>query len=288
MATRKNARNLTSTEKADFVRAIRTLKNNNSPGNIYNQFVRWHSQATIFATLLPGETGGASYRNAAHRGPAFHPWHREMLRRLELELQKIVPGIAIPYWDWTQDTANPSGSPIWRDDFMGGNGDGTRNWAVRRGPFREGQWTIIDENGNNAGPLRRQFGSGGSTFPTSGGVGIALGETPYDNPQWSSATSPSHRNRLEGFLSTPLHNRVHAWVGQTMQRVLVSPNDPVFFLHHCNVDRLWAQWQAQNPSQEYLPTSGGPPRHNLDDQMYPWDVTPASVLNIADLGYDYA
>jgi hypothetical protein len=68
-----------------------------------------------------------------------------------------------------------------------------------------------------------------------------------------------------------------------------SPNDPVFFLHHCNVDRLWWQWQIQHPTAGYVPTSGGPPGHNLNDQMSPFDAanTPASTLNIDQLGYYY-
>ena len=37
-----------------------------------------------------------------------------------------------------------------------------------------------------------------------------------------------------------------------------SPNDPVFFLHHCNVDRLWAQWWSDNPKRPYLPADGEP------------------------------
>jgi tyrosinase len=35
-----------------------------------------------------------------------------------------------------------------------------------------------------------------------------------------------------------LHNQVHAWIGRGMG-LASSPNDPVFYLHHCNVDRIW-------------------------------------------------
>ena len=38
----------------------------------------------------------------------------------------------------------------------------------------------------------------------------------------------------------------HNWTGGTMSD-LDSPGDPLFFLHHCNVDRLWAIWQINHP-----------------------------------------
>ena len=66
-----------------------------------------------------------------------------------------------------------------------------------------------------------------------------------------------------------------------------SPNDPVFFLHHCFVDKMWADWRAQNPSQGYAPVSGGPAGHNLNDAMFPWTTRPADVLDHHALGYQY-
>jgi tyrosinase len=69
-----------------------------------------------------------------------------------------------------------------------------------------------------------------------------------------------------------------------------SPNDPVFFLHHSNVDRLWAQWQQQQPEEGYVPNGLAPRGHNVNDPMDPWResmVTPASVLDHKSLDYMY-
>lgn len=74
-----------------------------------------------------------------------------------------------------------------------------------------------------------------------------------------------------------------------------SPNDPVFWLHHCNIDRLWAEWQRENPAAIYLPPSGTPnvvAGHGRDDPMPPWNneaspPTPRSVLDHHALGYTY-
>lgn len=288
MGIRKNIRNLTATEKQNLIQAIKAVK----ASGVYDQYVNWHNAA---ASRPTPSTVNPNYRNAAHRGPVFHPWHRYYLYRFELQLQRYIPDVTIPYWDWTEDASAPFNSPVWAVDLMGGNGDMYDRYLVKTGPFAVGQWTIVDTNGNPAGGLRRQFGRNASTLPTQQHVSSALGETPYDNSQWDPNSSPSHRNRMEGFLGgRHLHNLVHVWVGGTML-LLTSPNDPVFFLHHCNVDRLWAMWQSQNPSQGYQPTGEGPPGHNLNDLMYPWNgvdtslrATPASVLDYKALGYDYA
>ena len=50
-----------------------------------------------------------------------------------------------------------------------------------------------------------------------------------------------------------------------------SPNDPVFFLNHCNVDRIWTAWQKKYPSEPYRPAQSAPQtlfRHRIDDPMY--------------------
>lgn len=111
------------------------------------------------------------------------------------------------------------------------------------------------------------------------------------------------RNRIEGWITqrgdprvtTPgsqLHNRVHLWVGGNMAP-MTSPNDPVFFLHHCFIDKVWADWQAvqriENPdaAPHYAPERGGPPGHNLDDQIRPWQRKIQDVLEISQLGYAY-
>lgn len=292
MAVRKNLKTLSSTEKANFIKAVLALKNGNKAGNTYNQYVKWHSDASVV------HTPSGSTRTAPHGGPAFLAWHREFIRRFELDLQKIVPGIGLPYWDWAADAAlsSPGTAPIWASDFMGGNGDSSdKSYVVKTGPFRHGSWTVIDENGNPTryadgkytGGLKRQFGADVSTLPTQSVVDAALNRVPYDSSPWDRTSNASHRNQLEGYINAPqLHNRVHRWVGQTM-RLNTSPNDPVFFLHHCNIDRLWAQWQARNSKYGYLPQSGGPKGHNLNDSMYPWTATPASILNHTALGYEY-
>jgi tyrosinase len=69
------------------------------------------------------------------------------------------------------------------------------------------------------------------------------------------------------------HNNVHMWVGgNTMPNPMISPHDPMFWLHHANVDRIWAEWQVKNPSV-LPPLSGG------DAFMDPWSWMSLRVVN---------
>ena len=276
MGIRKNQSSLTTPEKAAFVAAVKALKANGG----YDIFVAQHRAAFM-----------ASPNDPAHGGPAFLPWHREYLRRFELALQQIDSSVSIPYWDWTVDRA--VGASLWASNFMGGNGTGTSQ-QVTTGPFAfsTGEWNLtVRDPGDTTTFLTRAFGAMGS-LPIQQGVSAALNVVSYDSAPWnsSSSTNTSFRNRLEAVI----HNPGHMWVGGSMM-AMSSPNDPVFWLHHCNIDRLWAEWQRENPTAIYLPPSGTPnvvAGHSRDDPMPPWNneaspPTPRSVLDHRALGYTY-
>ncbi|AMY07774.1 Common central domain of tyrosinase [Luteitalea pratensis] len=54
-----------------------------------------------------------------------------------------------------------------------------------------------------------------------------------------------------------------------MNNPTASPFDPIFHLHHCNIDRLWAMWQVDGHATEY-PLAGGVAHHHRNDLMYRW------------------
>ena len=281
MGVRKNQSALNPDERKNFVNAVLKLKDDGT----YDRFVQMHIDAMNHATPPSVST---RVRNAAHRGPAFLPWHREFLRSFELELEAIDPTVSLPYWDWTVD--NTPSSSIWDSDFLGGNG--SSSGIVTTGPFafNTGEWNLNINADPNAGPeLRRRFGVLASSLPSKGDVETSIDVTPYDSPPWDLSSNPSFRNLLEGWIGpSQIHNRVHMWVGGSMLPGS-SPNDPIFFIHHCNVDRLWAIWQSRHPTDGYLPVRDGPSGHNLNDPMFPFDRrgTPASVLDISTIGYSY-
>lgn len=331
MAVRKSVRALSAAEKADFTAAVLALKTEASasmPGlSTYDTFPVLHQRAMEHTTPWSDDDPTdptPTRRNAAHRGPAFLPWHREFLRRFEAELQRASgnPQLGLPYWDWEIDPAFP--------DFIGGDGTLTQlnptepilyGKVVDDGPFAAGAgWEVVDATGNSVQRLgiQRAFALAQvpvrdpatglpvvdpatgelqftvATLPAAQDVQDALAIAAYDAAPWDeSGDLRTFRNVLEGWWRGPrLHNLVHVWVGGSMGPG-TSPNDPVFFLHHCNVDRIWFDWQTAHPNAAYAPQAGGPDGHNLNDPMFPWDgnatsdvVTPRDMLVLQGASYE--
>jgi tyrosinase len=271
MRTRRNFKSPDFDQQA-FVDTVLKLKEL----GIYDNFVVQHRDALLGA-------------EPAHHGPGFLPWHREFLLRFEDTLQEINQKVTLPYWDWTVD--NSPSPPLWDKDFMGGNGDSTQDDKVTTGKFAEvnKEWEIrvFDKNSEPPDPqgpypfLRRALGRP-DQLPTPTLVNDVMKLVPYDPP-------PRNGTSFRQALEDDVHSLVHQWVGPSMLSIC-SPNDPVFWLHHCNVDRLWARWQSLNPGWPYPPSGPNVPTgHGLDDEMMAvwtsFKPTPHCVLNHRLLGY---
>lgn len=76
------------------------------------------------------------------------------------------------------------------------------------------------------------------------------------------------------------HGRVHMWVAGNMANVVIASSDVLFWLHHCQIDRLWDVWQRTHADGPALPVS--------ERTMDPYSETVEQVMNVEDLGYAYA
>jgi tyrosinase len=285
-----------------------------TPVSTYDLFVVWHHVA--MTTFTPPSQ---SDRNAAHRGPVFAPWHRFMLLQFEMNLQRVLGNdltFGLPYWDWASDgelaPAKQKKSALWGAACMGGSGA-----PITSGPFafsasNANSWRVkvtADVNGTlvqaNRG-LRRALGAslaglpGSNRLPRKAHTAAAVALQDYDANPWSTA-SDGFRNLLEGWQANPqiappsLHNRVHVYVGGDMLPS-TSPNDPVFFLNHCNVDRIWEAWLRPPPQghgKVYVPLQTEPAAlrgHRLNDTLSSFlsgSTTPSEMLDVtAFYSYD--
>ena len=233
---RKNAESLTTGERNRFLAAFAQL---NTTGR-FQDFRDMHTFAS---------------QPQAHGAKGFLPWHRSYLLDLEREIQRIDPSVALPYWRFDQPGPN-----LFTLDFMGVSGPGGTVQFSATNPM--------------------QF------WATDGIPGI----TRSPNPPWNPATQPGPSVLTEAqtfalgttYLSfrSPMelnpHGRAHTRWSGFISSVPTAAKDPLFFLLHCNVDRLWAKWQringrfdpAQAASYDSTPANPG---HNLPDTMWPWN-----------------
>jgi tyrosinase len=205
---------------------------------------------------------------------------------------------------------------------------------VLEGPFRKGVWALtLQTRIDKYKPMHQGTwlvrGAGNYdgleypvSLPTAQDIQTAMTINAYDASPYDMNVDRmmSFRNYLEGFEPPTnkqhMHNIVHDWVaGQwkvlspegeesirvgTMEPLDISPSDPVFFLHHANVDRVWAQWQkhADGRMSAYVPASSAQHGWGPKDKMYPFslfedspvvgsDITPESMLNFELLSYTY-
>ena len=157
----------------------------------------------------------------AHGAAGFLPWHRAYLLDLERELQAIDPSVALPYWRF--DRAAPN---LFQLDFLGVSDSlGTVRFS-NSNPLQF--WRTDGVQGIN----RRPFFNTGSAPPglLSEAQTLALG------------TQYRAFRTMEG---NP-HGLAHTSFGGSISSIGSAARDPLFFLLHCNVDRLWAKWQRQN------------------------------------------
>lgn len=73
----------------------------------------------------------------------------------------------------------------------------------------------------------------------------------------------------------------HGWIGGDMGNPMISPNDPIFWMHHAQIDRIWSEWQKRNPGEK-------PYLEGLERKLDPWGDTfdIDTIDDISNLGND--
>ena len=178
-----------------------------------------------------------------HGTQRFLPWHRVYLMQFEQALQSVHPDVVVPYWNWTAPTEQ--GVPAWLAAV-------TPTVPMPSGP----PIAVIRAPGTGA-----DLATIASNIPAVMGHGDFVGF-------WQN---------LEA-----VHGAVHVWVGGSMSQIPTAPADPIFWMHHANIDRIWATWQAAHAGINPDLAAAG-----LSSVMDPWSVTEPQTRSIAAMGYEY-
>jgi Common central domain of tyrosinase len=165
-----------------------------------------------------------------HGCSQFLPFHALFLWEMETMLMEFNRNITIPHWNWTHVSQNPLGDRILSDAFFGDkpsqrlcNSLEMSPCCVASGNFNG--WKLDSQN-----CLSRNYSqSSGGYYPWR-----------FFLPVLHSSEFTFMTERLE-----QLHANMHSWVGGSM-KTYFSPFDPLFYLHHSFIDKVWHDWKRDN------------------------------------------
>jgi len=225
----------------------------NTSSSYYDDFVYVHMDVNI----------------KIHFTGLFLPWHRAYIYAFESALKtKCGYNGTQPYWDWSLHTENFFNSSIFDPTCgFGGNGDPNNDYQISDGPF---------SNELRAYPVPNKIRRNFTAQAWKGGAGPFADNLPdplidpdlYANTTFDKEEVAKLVNGFvgdfrgfqvyfEGFQGA--HAAVHSTVSADMFGTCPSnagstcvpgpkwsPNDPLFFMHHSMVDKVWYDWQLKH------------------------------------------
>ncbi|TGJ87734.1 hypothetical protein E0Z10_g1063 [Xylaria hypoxylon] len=270
---RRDWKTLSSAQKKEYIAAVKCLQKKPSiadptfaPGSRsrYDDFVAVHINQTL----------------SIHGTGNFLTWHRYFVHAYETALRNECGYTGYqPYWNWLDNTADPSKSPVFDGSATSFSGDGS--FVAHNGSVN-GNGNVFIPSGKGggcvtSGPFVDYVINLGPVFPIQDGMAPSpstLGFNPHCLSRDLSAFTATNwltlanvlnvtvgaasrsvllfQNELQGrftdgFLG--LHTAGHGVMGGVGGDLFASPVDPVFFLHHGMVDRIYWIWQALHLAQ---------------------------------------
>ncbi|KAL4862790.1 hypothetical protein BDV12DRAFT_207005 [Aspergillus spectabilis] len=278
---RKEWAALTSEERLDYIDALHCLAD--TPP-IYDQETypgvrtRWDD---FVATHI-------NYTLNIHFNGLLLPWHRNFIRIWETALREECGYKGYqPYWDWPSNSLDLAGSPHFDGSETSLSGDGEydesaerdhslpkgtgggcvldgpfQNHTVNMGPFYDAPGNKFPDNAFAYNPhcLRRDLNTRVSSYCNSPDVTEAL----LAAPNITTFQTIIDKGLLGVHLNGP-HGCAHASVGSVMGDLWAAVADPAFFLHHTNLDRMWALWQERDESTRRVALNGSSGIYNSPD-----------------------
>jgi Common central domain of tyrosinase/Polyphenol oxidase middle domain len=236
----------------------------------------WTYQAAIHGTTTtPAQ---AAWNTCPHHSYYFFTWHRAYLYYFERIIRKAsgVASFALPYWNYSiqgmrqlpapfEDTA----SPLYHTPR-------TLNGGGLLDP------NVVNYVGDFA-PL---------AFSSTLGAGNSLVTRGFGGAPWATMAH-GNSSTYGGTLENHIHDLVHVGVGGDMGQVNTAARDPIFWLHHANIDRLWNRWleYGQPGSGRANPTADTQWMNAsfslFDENGTAVTITAQQVLQTTKLGYRY-
>ena len=218
-----------------------------------------------FDYLPAGENGPPESdllsRQCQHQTWYFLPWHRGYLAAFEAIVRDAVVKLggpqdwAMPYWNYS-DTKNPRARELplaFAADKLPDRSPNPLKVSRRYGADGEGTVVIRDDDAL----LQQAMLEPGFPGDASGGTpGFGGPETPFSHYGWMF-DPPNPSGVLEDFPHNLIHGAIggfrrggnpNAWQDNGLMSMPdTAALDPIFWIHHCNIDRLWEVWLRRDP-----------------------------------------
>ncbi|KAL4263581.1 Di-copper centre-containing domain superfamily protein [Pleurotus pulmonarius] len=198
-----------------------------------------------------------------HGTGLFLPWHRWYIHNFESALkEKCGFNGTLPYWDWTRDAPDFLHATIFDEEYeLGGCGEPSRDFELVDGAFSGP--SLFRPSYPFPHTLRRNF----TLFPYTASVILGVPIDPHlpINNTFSAAEvrklTTGFQGDYKGFQTyiegiQGAHASVHLIVNGDllgacprtappgcMSGPTFTPNDPLFWLHHAMIDKVWHDWQ---------------------------------------------
>lgn len=235
----------------------------------------WRYQAAIHGDVDQPTGKPVPWNQCQHGTYYFLPWHRMYVYYFEQLVQRLsgYANFRMPYWNST--AAGGAAIPAYFRVPAGGAADALQ---VARERQLVPDLTL---------QLAQAFGAMdfyNDNTPTTGCVSFGghSGEAMHGGARSAS-----------GSLEDGPHRTVHQTLGAKMAFPYTAAQDPIFFLHHSNIDRLWESWIRKGYGAN--PTNGEWLDHSFTFCEAPADgsagmpvtATVREFLKLTDLGYRY-
>ncbi|MEX2551493.1 MAG: tyrosinase family protein, partial [Actinomycetota bacterium] len=197
----------------------------------------WRYQAAIHGRAGVVPPRGAPWNECQHATWYFLPWHRMYLFQFERIVRSFVTAAGgpadwtLPYWDYSSGAPGNALPPAFRASNLP---DGSANplFVARRRASVNAGTAMPGPVVNTSNALQVQV------FTSQGAA------TGFGGPQ----TGWAHQGPAFGAIEAMPHGPVHVQVGGN-GGLMTDPDlaalDPIFWLHHANIDRLWDVWRRR-------------------------------------------
>lgn len=194
------------------------------------------------------------WQQCQHQTWYFLSWHRGYLSAFEAIVRSAIvklggpPDWALPYWNYSGADAQSLQLPTAFGETKMPDGRDNPLFTTQR--FGRGDGTVVID------PRDVMLTALNERFYTGTGVNVATGFGGLKTEFNHFAVAEDQTHNFNGQLEGRPHNIIHVRVGGALDPndplqagLMTNPDtaalDPIFWLHHANIDRLWKIWLAQ-------------------------------------------